>query len=87
MIDIEKEIRKKFPTLDRRSPLIKKSLFKVAKKLIHEDKINEFLQSADHLEGFDSLFIKIDNFKSKQNKANIQKVYVCRMRWFNDEIF
>jgi len=148
MIDIEKEIRKKFPTLDKRSPLIKKSLFKVAKKLIHEDKINEFLQSADHLEGFefveavleffnfdfsysnsellnipptgrvviianhplgaldalallklismvrsdvkivandflagvealDSLFIKVDNFKSKQNKANIQKVYNC----------
>lgn len=146
MIDIEKEICKKFPRLDKRSPLIKKSLFKVAKKLIHEDKINEFLQSVDHLEGLEfvesvleffnfdfsysnnellnipsagrvvivanhplgaldalallklisivrndvkiiandflagfealeSLFIKVDSFKSKQNKENIQKIY------------
>ncbi|MBN2826252.1 MAG: lysophospholipid acyltransferase family protein [Campylobacterales bacterium] len=146
MIDIEKEILKKFPKVDKRAPVIKKSLFKVAKKLIHEDKINEFLQSANHLEGFDfveavleffnfdfsysnneilnipsngrvviianhplgaldalcllklvsmvrndvrivandflagfegleSLFIKVDNFKSRQNKANIQKIY------------
>lgn len=146
MIDIEQEIRKKFPTVDKRSGVIKKSLFKIAKKLIHEDKINEFLKGSNHLEGFEfveavleffnfdfsyshneilnipptgrvviianhplgaldalallklismvrtdvkivandflagfealeSLFIKIDNFKSKQNKANIQKVY------------
>lgn len=146
MIDIEKEILKKFPTVDKRAPMIKKSLFKVAKKLIHEDKINEFLHRSQHLEGFEfveavleffnfdfsysnneilnipssgrivivanhplgaldalcllklvsmvrgdvkivandflagfdgleSLFIKVDNFKSRQNKANIQKIY------------
>ena len=146
MIDIEKEILKKFPTLDSKSQMIKKSLFKIAKKVIHEDKINKFLDSHGHLDGFEfveavleflnfdfsysnselinipssgrvviisnhplgaldalsllklismvrrdvkivandflagfeslnSLFIKIDNFKSKQNKANIQKVY------------
>ena len=37
MIDIEKEILKKFPTLDSKSQMIKKSLFKIAKKVIHED--------------------------------------------------
>jgi len=146
MIDIEQEIRKKFPAVEKRSPMIKKSLFKVAKKLIHEDKVNEFLHRSEHLEGFDfveavleffnfdfsyssneiinippsgrvvivanhplgaldalcllklvsmvrsdvkivandflagftalePVFIKVDNFKSRQNKANIKRIY------------
>ena len=146
MIDIQKEIIKKFPSIDKRSPMIKKSLFKIAQKLIHEDKINQFLKQNDHLRGFefidavleyfdfdftyadnekinipasgkvviianhplgaldalcllklvgsvrqdvkivandflagfevlDELFIKIDNFQSKQTKENIKKVY------------
>ena len=70
MIDIEKEIRKKFPTLDKRSPLIKKSLFKVAKKLIHEDKINEFLQSADHLEGFEFVEAVLEFFNFDFSYSN-----------------
>lgn len=146
MINIEKEIVKKFPKIDQRSPMIKKSVFKIAQKLIHEDKINQFLQHNSHLEGFEfidavleyfdfdftyadnekmnipssgkvviianhplgaldalcllkligsvrkdvkivandflagfdalhDLFIKIDNFQSKQTKENIKKVY------------
>ena len=43
MIDLEYEIKKKFPKLDIESSFIKKSLIKIAKKLIHEDYINEFL--------------------------------------------
>ena len=146
MIDIKQEIIKKFPNIDTKSPMIKESLFKIAKKVIHEDTINSFLKQNEHLEGFDfieavfeyfhfdfryssneiinipssgrvviianhplgaldalsllklvgsvrkdvkiiandflagfqglgNLFIKIDNFKSRQNKQNIQKVY------------
>jgi putative hemolysin len=146
VIDIEKEIQKKFPKVDTKLPMIKKSIFKVAKKLIHEDKINAFLKENNELSGFefidatldyfgfdfsfqsnqienipatgrvvivanhplgaldalcllkliskvrkdvkiiandflagianiDSLLIKIDNFKSKQNKENILRVY------------
>ncbi|MEA3289880.1 MAG: lysophospholipid acyltransferase family protein, partial [Campylobacterota bacterium] len=146
MIDIKKEIVNKFPGLNTKSPMIKESLFKIAKKVIHEEKINKFLKHNEHLEGFDfvdavleyfhfdfryssneiinipstgkvvivanhplgaldalsllklvgsvrkdvkiiandflsgfkpleSLFIKVDNFKSRQNKQNIQKIY------------
>ncbi len=146
MIDIKKEIIKKFPKIDTKSPMIKESLFKVAKKVINEDLINLFLKDYGHLEGLEfveavleylhfdftysnndiiniptsgrvviianhplgaldalcllklistvrddvkivandflsgleslnKLFIKVDNFKSRQNKENIQKVY------------
>lgn len=146
MIDIQKEIIKKFPNIQNRSKLVKTSIFKTAKKLIHEDNINNFLKQNQGLKGFDfidavldyfnfdfsysnndiinipdtgkvviianhplgaldalcllklvsqvrkdvriiandflagfepldDLFIKIDNFKTRQNKQNIQKVY------------
>jgi len=146
MINIEKEITKKFPNLSSKAPMLKKSLFKIAQKLIHEDKINEFLKENSHLKGIafveavldyfkfdfsylskeleniptsgkvviisnhplgaldalclikligsvrkdikivandflagidslDSLFIKIDNYKTKQSKENIKKIY------------
>lgn len=148
MIDIQKEIEKKFPNIQKRSGLVKNSIFKTAKKLIHQDNINTFLEKNGTLKGFDfidavldyfnfdfsyasndllkipttgrvviianhplgaldalsllklvaqvrkdvkiiandflagfepleQLFIKIDNFKSRQNKQNIQKVYDC----------
>ena len=146
MIDIQKEIIKKFPNLQKKPNLIKNSIFKTAKKLIHEDNINIFLNQNKGLENFDfidavldyfnfdfsysnndiinipatgkvvivanhplgaldalcllklvslvrkdvkiiandflagfepleNLFIKIDNYKSRQNKQNIQRVY------------
>lgn len=146
MIDIQKEIIEKFPNIQKRSNLVKNSIFKTAKKLIHEDNINNFLKQNKDLKEFDfvdavldyfnfdftyssndiinipttgkvviianhplgaldalcllklvskvrkdvkivandflsgfkpleELFIKIDNFKSRQNKQNIQKVY------------
>jgi putative hemolysin len=146
LIDIQKEIIKKFPNLQKKPNLIKNSIFKTAKKLIHEDNINIFLNQNKGLENFDfidavldyfnfdfsysnndiinipatgkvvivanhplgaldalcllklvslvrkdvkiiandflagfepleNLFIKIDNYKSRQNKQNIQRVY------------
>jgi len=63
MINIEKEITKKFPTLSSKSPMIKKSLFKIAQKIIHEDKINIFLKENSHLTGFEFVEAVIDYFK------------------------
>jgi len=63
MINIKKEITKKFPKINTQSPMIKKSLFKVAQKIIHEDKINEFLEKNKHLEGFDFVESVLDYFK------------------------
>jgi len=63
MINIEKEITKKFPTLSSKSPMIKKSLFKIAQKIVHEDTINHFLEENKHLEGFEFVEAVLDYFK------------------------
>jgi len=63
MINIEKEIIKKFPTLSSKSPMLKKSLFKIAQKIIHEDKINKFLENNEHLAGFEFVEAVLDYFK------------------------
>jgi len=63
MINIEKEITKKFPKISSKSPMIKKSLFKIAQKIVHEDKINLFLEENKHLEGFDFVEAVLDYFK------------------------
>jgi len=63
MINIEKEITKKFPKLSDKSPMIKKSLFKIAQKIVHEDKINSFLEENSHLDGFEFVEAVLDYFK------------------------
>jgi len=63
MVDIKKEIIKKFPSLTDKRPMIKESLFKVAQKIIHEDKINDFLTLHSHLEGFEFVEAVLDYFK------------------------
>ncbi|NQY23384.1 MAG: lysophospholipid acyltransferase family protein [Campylobacteraceae bacterium] len=62
MIDLEYEIKKKFPKLDIESSFIKKSLIKIAKKLIHEDYINEFLLENAHLKGLEFVDAVLDDF-------------------------
>ena len=48
MIDIQKEIEKKFPKIREKENFLKKSLFKIAKKIVHEDSINQFLSQNSH---------------------------------------
>jgi putative hemolysin len=47
MISIQREIQSKYPTLDQ------KSIIGFLKKIIHEDKINDFLVENAHLMGFE----------------------------------
>ena len=63
MISIEKEIINKFPKLSRKTPMLQKSLFKIAQKLVHEDKINDFLTKHSHLKGFEFVEAVLDYFK------------------------
>ncbi len=63
MVDIEKEIIKKFPKITSKSPMIQKPLFKIAQKIIHEDKINSFIDAHAHLKGFDFVEAVLDYFK------------------------
>ena len=63
MINIEKEIINKFPKLSSKTPMLQKSLFKIAQKLVHEDKINDFLKKHSHLKGFEFVEAVLDYFK------------------------
>jgi putative hemolysin len=63
MINIEKEILTKFPKLSSKTPMLQKSLFKIAQKLVHEDKINDFLKKHSHLKGFEFVEAVLDYFK------------------------
>ncbi len=62
MVDIKNEIIGKFPALKMRSPMLKKSLFKIAQKIIHEETINDFLTQSSHLEGFEFVEAVLDYF-------------------------
>ena len=62
MIDIQKEIERKFPSTSEKPGLFKKSLFKIAKKLIHQDAINEFLKENSHLKGLEFVDSVLDYF-------------------------
>ncbi|WP_419770489.1 MAG: lysophospholipid acyltransferase family protein [Candidatus Marinarcus sp.] len=62
MIDVEKEILKKFPALQKDSSVLKKSLLKIAKKIVHEDTINTFLVENAHLKGFEFIDAVLEYF-------------------------
>ena len=62
MVNIQKEIENKFPNIKTKNSLLKKSLLKVAKKIVHEDRINKFLSQNSHLKGFDFVDAALDYF-------------------------
>ncbi len=62
MIDVQKEIEKKFPKLAKKPNFLSKSLIKIAKKVIHEDSVNEFLKNNAHLKGFEFVDAVLDFF-------------------------
>lgn len=62
MVDVQKEIEKKFPNINKNDSFIKKSLFKIAKKIVHEDSINQFLSENSHLKGLEFVDAVLDYF-------------------------
>ncbi|MEJ5168950.1 MAG: lysophospholipid acyltransferase family protein, partial [Arcobacteraceae bacterium] len=56
MISIQREIQAKYPTLD------KKAFIDFLKKIIHEDKINAFLEENSHLTGFEFVDAILEHF-------------------------
>ena len=63
MIDVQKEIEKKFPELIKKPNFLSKSIIKIAKKVIHENSINEFLGNNSHLKGFEFVDAVLDYFE------------------------
>lgn len=62
MIDVETEILKKFPNLQKDRSILKKSLLKIAKRIVHEDTINKFIEEHAHLKGFEFVDAVLDYF-------------------------
>ncbi len=62
MIDVQKEIEKKFPNIGKKPNFLSESLIKIAKKVIHENSINEFLEKNKHLKGFEFVDAVLDYF-------------------------
>ena len=62
MIDVQKEIVKKFPNIENNPSLLKKSLLKIAKKMVHENSINDFLHKHSHQKGFEFVDAVLDYF-------------------------
>ncbi|MEA1917236.1 MAG: lysophospholipid acyltransferase family protein [Campylobacterota bacterium] len=69
MIDIEKEINKNFPKINS-NKVLKKSIFKFAKKLIHQDDINSFLKQYSHLNGFEFVESVLEHFNFDFSYSN-----------------
>ena len=62
MIDVQKEIEKKFPNITKKPNFLNKSLIKLAKKVVHENSINEFLEKNSHTKGFEFVDAVLDYF-------------------------
>jgi putative hemolysin len=62
MINVQKEIEKKFPNISKNPNFLNKSLLKLAKKLVHENSINDFLSKNSHLKGFEFVDAALDYF-------------------------
>lgn len=62
MINVQKEIEKKFPNISKNPNFLNKSLLKLAKKLVHENSINDFLSKNSHLKGFEFVDAVLDYF-------------------------
>ena len=76
MIDVQKEIAKKFPNINKNPNFLKKSLINIAKKVVHENSINEFLTKHSHLKGFEFVDAVLDyfNFDYTVSSNDIQNI-------------
>jgi len=76
MIDVQKEIEKKFPKLAKKPNFLNKSLIKLAKKMVHENSINDFLEKNSHLKGFEFVDAVLDyfNFDYTVSSNDVQNI-------------
>ena len=76
MINIEQTVINKFPAFASQPGLIRRPAVSFLKKMIHQDKVNEFLRKNRALEGFEFIDAVFDYFNfsysvSARDRANI----------------
>lgn len=76
MINVEEEIIKKFPKINQNGNFLNKSILTIAKKIVHEDHINDFLTKNSHLKGFEFVDAVLDyfDFDYTVSSNNIQNI-------------
>ncbi|MGD2119176.1 MAG: lysophospholipid acyltransferase family protein [Chromatiales bacterium] len=62
MIDVETLLRNHFPDVEKRQGPVYKATVTLLKKLLHQDEINSFIESNQHLEGFEFNDAVLDHF-------------------------
>ncbi len=70
MIDLEKQIFQHFPELDKNNNLFSKQAIKLLKILTHEDEINQFIQTHQHLKGLEFLESILEYFDFSYSVSN-----------------
>lgn len=76
MVNIQREISLKFPSLLKLPFIIKKPIFEIIKRIIHENEINNFLQSKEKLSPFDFIDAVLEyfNFSYKVSSNQIENI-------------
>ncbi|RXJ99137.1 GNAT family N-acetyltransferase [Arcobacter sp. CECT 8986] len=70
MINVEEEIIKKFPKINQNGNFLNKSILTIAKKIVHEEHINDFLSKNSHLKGFEFVDAVLDYFDFDYTVSN-----------------
>jgi putative hemolysin len=76
MVNVEQAIVSKYPTLLKYPDFIKNSFSYIAKKLVHQDEINAFLQKNETLEGLDFIEIVLEYFNFSYTISNKAKLNI-----------
>ena len=73
MINIEQSLQEKFPKLASEKSVLSKPMIKALKALMHEDEINEFIETHKHLKGFEFLDQILEQFDFSYSVSNKQR--------------
>lgn len=76
MVNVEQALVSKYPTVVRYPSFVKNSFTYVAKKLLHQDEINAFLQKYETLEGLDFIEMVLEYFNFGYTISNKAKLNI-----------
>jgi len=76
MINIEQSLQEKSPKLASEKSVLSKPMIKALKALMHEDEINEFIETHKHLKGFEFLDQILEQFDFSYSVSNKQRANI-----------
>tara|TARA_R110002074_G_scaffold145034_2_gene293535 strand:- start:168680 stop:170392 length:1713 start_codon:yes stop_codon:yes gene_type:complete len=73
MLDIESTLQQKYPGFEGKSQWVKKPTIGLLRKLMHEQEVNEFLNTHQGLEGFDFIDQVLDYFNFSYSATHLDR--------------